>query len=143
MSPEASSRCDVCGGDFTSDQVIELHGKVVCAKCKPDVVMDIKSGVGAGDRVPPTDAERIGKKIRKLNRISFAFALPGIGLQLFGRGAIVGVSPEGPPSFFEAFEPVGIQILGAVLLIAGLATRRCGAGTRPSDSSDCSAAWGS
>ena len=37
-------RCDSCGWEFTSNEVVEFSGKQICAECKPDAVMAVKSG---------------------------------------------------------------------------------------------------
>jgi hypothetical protein len=108
--------CDLCKGAFTADELVPIGGKNVCAKCKPELVMNLKSGVSASPRIDPLKAKEIKARISRLNLLSFALALPGIALQ-FLAGGLHGASqsPE------EARAGVlGIQAVGAVLVILGL-----------------------
>jgi len=73
--------CDICKGDFTADQLVPIGGKNVCAKCKPDVVMNLKSGVGAAPRIDPIKAKEIKDRISRFNLMSFVLAIPGLIMQ--------------------------------------------------------------
>ena len=77
----ATTACDLCRTPLSADQLVTISGKTVCAKCKPDVVMNIKSGVGTSARVSPERAEEIKRRISRLNLMSFVFAVPGLALQ--------------------------------------------------------------
>lgn len=105
--------CDVCKGTFTPDELVPIGGKNVCAKCKPDVVMNLKSGVGAAPRIDPLKAKEIKERISKLNLLSFALAIPGMVLHGFAlqMGTQLGTSP--PPI------AGALQLLGIALVIAG------------------------
>ena len=64
-------RCDSCSEKYSSDEVVELLGKRVCAKCKPDAVMAIKSGTRPAfldERSPFSreDAEALDRKVLPL-----------------------------------------------------------------------------
>jgi hypothetical protein len=107
--------CDVCKTPTSSDQLVTIGGQTVCAKCKPDVVLNLKSGVSGASRISPEKAEEIRKKISRLNLLSFAFAVPGLLLQ-FGGAALVG----GSPSRDEATAVLMLRLVGAPLVIAGL-----------------------
>ncbi len=107
--------CDLCRTPASSDLLVEIGGKTVCAKCKPEMVLNLKSGVSGGARISPAKAEEIRKKISRLNLLSFALALPGIAIQ-FGGGAMVTVQGPRDASFI-----LMLRLIGAPLIIAGLA----------------------
>jgi hypothetical protein len=73
--------CDACNGTFTADELVPIGGKNVCAKCKPDLVMNLKSGVGAAPHIDPLKAKEIKGRISRLNLMSFVLAIPGMILQ--------------------------------------------------------------
>jgi hypothetical protein len=104
--------CDVCKGPFTDDQLVPIGGKNVCAKCKPDLVMNLKSGVGAAPRIDPLKAKEIRERISRLNLISFALAIPGMILH----GFALQMGPQ------KAFPPAAgaLQLLAIALVIAGV-----------------------
>lgn len=79
-----SSACDVCKAPVDADQLVTLGGRTVCARCKPDVVMNLKSGVRTEGAISSERAEEIRKKISRLNLASFAFGLPGLVLAVLG-----------------------------------------------------------
>lgn len=107
--------CDVCKKPATADELVPISGKNVCAKCKPDVVMNVKSGVSGSSRIGPQRAAEIKRKISRLNLLSFAFAVPGILLQFGPAFAAAGqVTPETAGSIMV------VRLLGAPLIIAGL-----------------------
>ena len=63
--------CDSCNGEFSPDEVVEFLGKRICAKCKPDAVMAIKSGTRPDflDETTPSsreDAEALDQKVLPL-----------------------------------------------------------------------------
>jgi hypothetical protein len=109
--------CDVCKGSFTVDQLVPIGGKNVCARCKPELVMNLKSGVGATPRIDPRKAREIKSKIARLNLLSFVLALPGMAIEVFagrwsgGSGMTGGSAQAGMLAF---------QGLGAALVIGGL-----------------------
>jgi len=74
--------CEFCGTTMPSDQLVTIAGKSVCARCKPEVLLNLKSGIGGGPRIAPEKAEEIRRRISRLNLLSFAFAIPGILLQI-------------------------------------------------------------
>jgi len=53
VSMEAVLTCDICSSQFAHDDVIKLHDKMVCAKCKPLYLQQIREGV-----VDEGDAEK-------------------------------------------------------------------------------------
>ena len=106
--------CDMCRGAFTADQLVPIGGKNVCAKCKPDVVMNLKSGVGAVPRIDPIKAKQIKDRISRLNLMSFVLAIPGIILQGISTQIPI-VNPGGPPPGIIFL----LQGVGTVLLIWG------------------------
>ena len=112
--------CDLCRTPLPADQLVTISGKTVCAKCKPDLVMNLKSGVGTSPRVSPVRAQEIKKTISKLNILSFVFALPGIGLQVVGALARKDMAD---PTQASAAQAGGLllQLVGCVLLIVGFA----------------------
>ena len=57
------ARCDTCGKECSSDQLVELRALKLCATCKQDAVRDIKSGARP-EFCPPTTAEAIRREIR-------------------------------------------------------------------------------
>jgi len=87
-----TATCDLCREPSDSDQLITLSGKQICAKCKPDAVMNLKSGLTISPRVSPERAEEIRRRIRRLNLASFAFGVPGMILA----GASQASKPKGP-----------------------------------------------
>jgi hypothetical protein len=109
--------CDLCKGSFTPDQLVPISGKNVCAKCKPELVMNLKSGVSASPRIDPRRAQEIKSKISRLNILSFVFALPGIALQVLA-GGMRGDGQVQPGA--AAAGVLLFQGLGALLLIIGL-----------------------
>jgi len=108
--------CDVCKTPTSADQLVTIGGQTVCAKCKPDVVLNMKSGVSGAPRISPEKAEEIRKKISRLNLLSFVLAVPGIGLQFFG-GALIAGSRTGADA---AGIILMLRLVGAPLVIAGL-----------------------
>jgi hypothetical protein len=106
--------CDLCRTPTSPDLLVEIGGKTVCAKCKPEMVLNLKSGVSGEGRISPEKAEAIRKKISQLNLLSFALALPGIAIQV---GATAFVRAQGP-------SPTGsillLRLIGAPLIIIGL-----------------------
>ena len=115
-----TTACDLCKTPLSTDQLVTISGKSVCAKCKPDVVMNLKSGLGAGARVTPERAEEIRKKISRLNIMSFVFALPVLGLQIAGAMASGSGSPDVEVTAAQAGGAL-LQLMGVPLVIAGLA----------------------
>jgi hypothetical protein len=111
-----TAACDLCQQAFSPDQLITLSGKRICAKCKPDAVMNMKSGVGMSARVSPEKADEIKRKISKLNLLSFVFAVPGLLLQFAGPGLLI----SGPPTPGVASTVLLIRLLAVPLIIAGL-----------------------
>lgn len=109
--------CELCKGSFPTDQLVPIGGKNVCAKCKPELVMNLKSGVSASPRIDPRTAQDIKRKITRLNLLSFLFALPGIALQFLAGSVAKGgaAQPGATPA-----AALAIQGLGAVLVIIGL-----------------------
>ena len=103
--------CDLCKGAFTADELVPIGGKNVCAKCKPDLVMNLKSGVAAVARIDPLKAKEIKARISRLNLISFALALPGLGLH--GFALQMSTQPGASPA------AGALQLLGIALVIAG------------------------
>lgn len=108
--------CDVCKTPTEADQLVTIGGQTVCAKCKPDVVLNMKSGVSGAARISPEKAEEIRKRITRLNLLSFALAVPGIALQFFGGALIAGGRP-GPEA---AATILMLRLVGVPLVIAGL-----------------------
>jgi hypothetical protein len=103
--------CDVCMGAFTADELVPIGGKNVCAKCKPDLVMNLKSGVGAAPRIDPLKAKEIKERISRLNLLSFVLAIPG--MVLHGFALQMGTQQETAPV------AGALQLLGIGLVIAG------------------------
>jgi len=116
MNAQEPGSCDVCKTPRTADELVSIGGKNVCADCKPDVVLDLKSGVKGTARVSAQEADRIKRRITKLNLLSFAFALPGIGLQFLGGFAIAGTQNPHDAQVTLML----LRVLGAPLIIAGL-----------------------
>ena len=110
--------CDICKDAFTEDQLVSIGGKSVCAGCKPELVMNLKSGVSAAPRIDPIKAKEIKSRLSRLNLLSFALALPGLALQVIAggmRGAAEATSVSAQAGL------LAVQGVGAVLWIAGLA----------------------
>jgi hypothetical protein len=108
--------CELCKTPTPTDQLVTIGGSTVCAKCKPDVVMNMKSGVSNRSRITPERAEEIRKKISRLNLLSFVFAVPGLLLQV-GGGALIAGTQNAPSA---AGMIVLLRLIGAPLVIAGL-----------------------
>jgi hypothetical protein len=104
----AIAACDLCQQPTDPDQLITLSGKQICATCKPDAVMNLKSGVGVSPRVSPEKAEGIRRRIRTLNLISFAFGVPGI--LLAGSGQVVKPSSPGMTGMMVAIWASGMLL---------------------------------
>ena len=119
MSNEPTQACDGCGAKLPPDQLVALGGRMLCGRCKADAVMNMKSGLGAGARVTPEEAAALRSRIRKLNLLSFAFALPGLGMQ-FGARFLVGTPSTQEEALAQASLLLLIQLLGVALLIVGL-----------------------
>jgi hypothetical protein len=117
MEPSNRSRCDICGTSLTADQVVAISGKNVCAKCKPDLMMDLKSGLRGSRHVDPKRAEEIRQRIKKYNILSFAFALPGLFLQ-FGGPVFLSAAGHGGHAALGVL--VLLRLVGAPLIIIGL-----------------------
>ena len=47
MEPDATTKCERCGEEVPADQTVTLRGMTVCAKCKPEIVRDMQSGVSS------------------------------------------------------------------------------------------------
>src|SRR5262245_55098634 len=107
--------CDLCKGSFTADQLVPIGGKNVCAKCKPDLVMNLKSGVSATARIDPATASAIKSKMTRLNLLSFALALPGMAMQVLAGQVVSSADPGSAMA-----RALAIQGLGAILVIGGL-----------------------
>src|ERR1051325_11728189 len=106
--------CDLCRSPFTADELVSIGGKNVCATCKPDVVMNLKSGVGAAPRIDPIKAKEIKNRISRMNLSSFALAIPGLVMHGL---ALQMVTLAGPPG---ASERAGaLQVLAIGLVISG------------------------
>jgi hypothetical protein len=114
MDAAASRACDICKAPLTSDQLVQIGGQYVCAQCKPNVLMNLKSGVGAGQRVAPELALAIKKQISRMNVLSFAFALPGL-LLMMASGALAA-----PGSGKDLATLASLRLLGAILFIVGM-----------------------
>lgn len=110
-----SIACDLCQQPSSPDQLITLSGKRICAKCKPDAVMNLKSGVGMSPRVSAEKAEEIRRKISRLNLLSFALAVPGMGLQFVGPQMLLS-GQHGPE---VAGLVLLVRLLGIPLIIGG------------------------
>lgn len=110
--------CDGCGVETSPDQLVTLAGRSVCARCKPDVVMNLKSGVVSGERIDPAKAEEIRKRISRLNLMSFALALPGFLLMVGGPAAIAAGSGSSTDLVIVL---TVLRFAGTGLLIGGFA----------------------
>jgi hypothetical protein len=119
MTNDAVQTCDGCAERFTPDQLVSLGGRLLCGACKADAVMNMKSGLGAGARITPEEAQAVRSRIRKLNLLSFAFALPGLFLQ-FGSQVVQGQPAPPEEALARAGTSVLIKLVGVILLIAGL-----------------------
>jgi hypothetical protein len=108
------TKCDICKGSFETDQLVPISGKNVCAKCKPELVMNLKSGVSATPRIDPRKAQELKSRITRLNLLSFALAIPGLAMQVLA-GKIAPTAPGATPA-----GALAIQGLGALLVIGGL-----------------------
>ncbi|MBI3857312.1 MAG: hypothetical protein HY293_16620 [Planctomycetes bacterium] len=113
----ADSRCDICKTVLPADQLVTIGGKSVCAQCKPDVVMNMKSGVAAVGQISPQRAEEIRARISKLNILSFVLALPGLALQFAGPAMLASGGPVTPA---VASSILLIRLVGVPLVIGGL-----------------------
>ena len=109
--------CDLCKGAFTDDQLVSIGGKSVCAKCKPELVMNLKSGVSAAPRIDPVKAKKIKSRLKRLNLLSFSLAVPGLALQVIA-GGMRGAEEATTGSAQAGL--LALQGVGAVLWIAGL-----------------------
>ena len=111
--------CDLCKGSFPTEQLVPISGKTVCAKCKPELVMNLKSGVSAAPRIDPRTAQEIKKRISRLHMLSFLFIIPGIVLLVLAGGAR-GAASQGQPGVHAMAGAFAIQGLGSILFIIGL-----------------------
>lgn len=71
-------------------------------------------------QIDPEKAEKIRARIRNLNLLSFALAIPGIAIQVYGRMSLepgLNGSPDPQKQLISAL----LILLGAGLVIAGLA----------------------
>jgi len=108
--------CEFCGTSMPSDQLVTITGKSVCARCKPEVVLNLKSGIGSGPRISAERAGEIRRRIAGLNRMSFAFAVPGILMQVaIPALAMSGLRPGLSLGVFGV-----LRLLSVVLIVAGL-----------------------
>jgi hypothetical protein len=82
-------------------------GSRFCPLCKANLVG------GGGSVVDPQKAQEIKSKISKLNKMSFAFAVPGL-LMAFGPAAA-----EHTPENAHAAQP--FLLVGGLLIVVGLA----------------------
>jgi hypothetical protein len=112
-----TASCDLCQQPSSPDQLITLSGKKVCAKCKPDALMNLRSGVGMSSGVSPQKAEELRRRISRLNLLSFALAVPGLLLQFAGPALLA----SGPATPAVLRMMVLIRLMGVPLIIAGLA----------------------
>jgi hypothetical protein len=110
--------CDLCKGSFPTEQLVPISGKTVCAKCKPELVMNLKSGVSAEPRIDPRTAQEIKKRISRLHMMAWLFILPGIILLVLAGGARG--AAKGAPGVEAAAGALAIQGLGSILFIIGL-----------------------
>jgi hypothetical protein len=114
MDAPLTRSCDVCKTPLTSDQLVQIGGQYVCAQCKPNVLLNLKSGVGGGAKISPEEALAIKKEISRLNLLSFAFAVPGLVL-LGAAGAVSGENVEE-----NRGTVLILRLAGAVLFMIGM-----------------------
>jgi hypothetical protein len=105
--------CEICRTPTSTDLLVTIGGQTVCATCKPEVVMNLKSGVSSGSRITPERAEAIRMKISRLNLLSFALAIPGIALQVLSKVLISGHAHAPLPLIL-------LRVASVPLVIAGL-----------------------
>ena len=98
--------CESCGKKCSTDQRVKIDGLQLCAACKQDAVLDIKSGVKGGVRpmiCPPGTAELLARENRKHWWIGFSCLCAGI--LLMSLDPISRVVRAGLPGFFSWFLP--------------------------------------
>ncbi len=107
--------CDGCGVATPDDQLVTIAGKSVCARCKPDFVLNLRSGLGGAPQISPQRADEIRQRLSKLNLLSFALAVPGF-LLLFVAPAVV--DTRAGSGGLGAVLSV-LQLVGGMLIIGG------------------------
>jgi len=110
-------RCSKCGKDFCQDCLISLQGAVVCAGCKNERVMDIRSGT-AGELDLAGAGARLGAAILD----GIIVGVPFFGLA-FALGLINFTDPEQSKSGFNVLLTILSIILPGIYEGAMLAAR--------------------
>jgi uncharacterized RDD family membrane protein YckC len=100
---EGIRHCSRCGGPFCPDCLIELRGLTLCAGCKSEQILDLRSGaVGGG----VANLASIGRRWAALIVDRILFILAGVALVV----AVVLVTPETPE------DPRLMGIVAAILV---------------------------
>lgn len=116
--------CSRCGLAYSDDEVIELNGRPVCAKCKPTALQSLREGA-------PTVYESEIIRRQYLNHeasvksVGILYILGGAGL--FVAGAFMGLTGGGaqtPDVGLIVFMAVLFGCFGGLQLWAGLGLRR-------------------
>ena len=100
---EAFSRCSRCGEEFCGDCVVELKGRLYCARCKAEQVRDVLSGV---DGTSP-DLASVGRRFAALFIDNL---LLGAAVQVVAVPLTV-VAESVPGEFGKVAEIVGITVV--------------------------------
>lgn len=122
MENPTANRCDGCGASLSADQLVAIRGRNVCAKCKPDLMMDLKSGLRGSSRVDPKKAEEIRGRMTRYNLLSLAFGLPGIILQFGGPALLVANGAHGGAGTILLLREVGAPLLVTGFVFYALVT---------------------
>ena len=119
---DAFRHCSRCGRPFCADCLIELRGLTLCAVCKSEELLDLRSGATGAAGVSGTALASIGKRWAALIVDRMLFILIGVALIV----GCIAVTPEKPddPRFLAILLAVIVTYLAyvtydAVMVIRG------------------------
>ena len=102
--------CSRCGGVFCADCLLDLRGMSLCARCKNEQMLDLRSGATGRAGLPAYDLASIGKRWAALIIDRFLFIFVAIALVV----AVVVVTPDKPddPRVFGIASAIVVAVIG-------------------------------
>lgn len=100
--------CSRCGGTFCGDCLVPLRGMSLCARCKNEQMLDLRSGAASGTGLAAYNLASIGKRWAALIIDRFLF----VGAALVLVIGVVIVTPDKPDD--PRFLGIMLAVLAAV-----------------------------
>ena len=113
--------CSRCGNAFCGDCLVDLRGMSLCARCKNEQMLDLRSGATGAAGLPAYDLASIGKRWAALiiDRFLFVFVAVALVVAVF---IVTPDKPEDPRVFGIAFA-ILIAVIGYVTYDAVMVRR--------------------